>query len=303
MEAGFTPLLLNDNDKTCCKILEENHPGVDVFCGSMAKLDVSGYSPDLLVGGMPCQSFSQAGKRKGLDDDRGQLILEFKRLIDECHPKVFLIENVKGLTTHDKGATLSHIIDYLSEGGEYVIQQQVLNAVDYSVPQKRERLIIVGVRKNIKNKFIYPKRHSHKLVLSDVLYDVPDSEGYEYPQSKKDVLDLVPPGGCWVNLPEDIQLSYMGASYNSSGGKKGIARRLSMDEPSLTLTTSPMQKQTERCHPLETRQFTVREYARIQTFPDNYVFTGSLANKYKQIGNAVPVELARNIGLSIIDVL
>ena len=92
----------------------------------------------------------------------------------------------------------------------------------------------------------------------------------------------------------------MGKSYFSGGGKRGMARRISWDEPSLTLTCSPSQKQTERCHPEETRPFTVREYARIQSFPDDWVFAGGIGEKYKQIGNAVPVELARHLGLQLV---
>ena len=107
-------------------------------------------------------------------------------------------------------------------------------------------------------------------------------------------MDQIPPGGCWVNLPVDVQKQYF-----SGGGKRGIARRLSMDEPCLTLTTSPCQKQTERCHPLETRPFTIREYARIQSFPDDFKFCGSIAKQYKQIGNAVPVNLAELIAKKI----
>lgn len=113
------------------------------------------------------------------------------------------------------------------------------------------------------------------------------------------MLSLVPQGGCWVDLPEKIQKEYMGKSFESSGGKRGIARRLSMDAPSLTLTTSPSQKQTERCHPLETRPLNIREYALIQTFPVNYDFTGSIASQYRQIGNAVPVKLAESIAESV----
>jgi DNA (cytosine-5)-methyltransferase 1 len=133
--------------------------------------------------------------------------------------------------------------------------------------------------------------------------DVPESEGQKYPKSKKDVLDLVPQGGYWRDLPLEIQKAYMGRSFYLGGGKTGMARRMSWDEPSLTLTCSPAQKQTERCHPKETRPFTVREYARIQTFPDKWEFTGSVSQQYKQIGNAVPVNLAKEIGYSIIKFL
>ncbi|MFS1773300.1 DNA cytosine methyltransferase [Prevotella histicola] len=124
------------------------------------------------------------------------------------------------------------------------------------------------------------------------LTDVPKSIGVKYPEKKERVLDLVPQGGDWRNLPDDIAREYMGGSYLLGGGKTGMARRLSMDEPSLTLTCSPAQKQTERCHPIETRPLTVREYARIQTFPDEWQFAGNMTAQYKQIGNAVPVNLS-----------
>lgn len=110
---------------------------------------------------------------------------------------------------------------------------------------------------------------------------------------------MVPEGGDWRDLPEDVQKEYMGKSFYLGGGKTGMARRLSMDEPSLTLTCAPAQKQTERCHPTETRPLTVREYARIQTFPDNWHFMGSMSDKYKQIGNAVPVNLAWAMGRAV----
>lgn len=307
IEAGFSALLLNEIDKTCCETLKTNHPGVKVDCGSMADLDLTSYHPDLLVGGIPCQSFSLAGKRQGLNDTkgRGQLVFEFGRLIDECTPKAFMIENVKGLTTHDKGETFKTIISFLKTcgGGNYNIYHDVLNAVDYNVPQKRERLIIVGIRTDISKIFQFPKKHPKKLVLRDVLYNVPPSDGFKYPDSKKRIMDMVPPGGCWVDLPEAIQVEYMAGSYGASGGQRGVARRLSMDEPSLTLTTSPMQKQTERCHPLETRPLDVREYARIQTFPDSFVFHGSVASKYRQIGNAVPIQLAKAVGLAVLNTI
>ena len=133
--------------------------------------------------------------------------------------------------------------------------------------------------------------------------NVPKSDGAKYPQSKKEVLDLVPPKGYWRDLPLEIQKEYMGGSFYLGGGKTGMARRIGWDEPSLTLTCSPAQKQTERCHPDETRPFTVREYARVQTFPDEWKFDGSIAQQYKQIGNAVPVNLGCELGYSIINFL
>ena len=139
--------------------------------------------------------------------------------------------------------------------------------------------------------------------MREALKDVPLSEGQQYSENKKKVMEQVPPGGCWVDLPEDVAKEYMGKSYYSGGGRRGMARRIAWDEPCLTLTTSPSQKQTERCHPEETRPFTVREYARIQSFPDDWEFVGSIGEQYKQIGNAVPVKLAEKIAKQLVKAL
>ena len=202
------------------------------------------------------------------------------------------------------------MISILDEIGYNVVPVQILKAINYRVPQKRERLFLVGVRKDIQVKFEYPKPHRKLYTLKDALKkgelydcDVPISEGAKYPEYKKAVLDMVPPRGYWRDLPLEIQKEYMGGSFYLGGGKTGMARRIGWDEPSLTLTCSPAQKQTERCHPDETRPFTIREYARIQTFPDSWEFVGSVAQQYKQIGNAVPVNLAQEVGFSVVKFL
>jgi DNA (cytosine-5)-methyltransferase 1 len=203
------------------------------------------------------------------------------------------------------------MISILNEIGYNVAPVQVLKAINYKVPQKRERLILVGIRKDIKNvEYEYPKPYRRIYNLRDALKkgdlydsDVPKSDGATYPKRKKEILSMVPPKGYWRDLPVDVQKEYLAGSYYLGGGKTGMARRIGWDEPCLTLTCSPAQKQTERCHPDETRPFTVREYARIQTFPDEWVFEGSMAQQYKQIGNAVPVNLGREIGYSIVSFL
>lgn len=303
IEAGWTPLLLNEIDKSCIDTLGLNHPGVPIDQGDMIKLKLSDYkgSVDMLMGGVPCQSWSHNGDRKGFEDPRGKLILEFNRLVLDCEPKMFMVENVKGLLTHNKGTTFKSIVELFENQGKYRVYYRVLNAVDYGVPQRRERVLIVGVRDDVDDEraeFCYPEKSGERVVLRDVLIDVPSSPGLTYSDDKKKVLDLVPQGGCWVDLPDDVKKAYMGASLESGGGNRGIAKRLAMDEPCLTLTASPCQKQTERCHPLETRPLTVREYARIQSFPDSYAFAGGARNQYKQIGNAVPVKLAHAMAVA-----
>ena len=158
---------------------------------------------------------------------------------------------------------------------------------------KKKKVVSYRGKKGLN--FKYPKKVKKNPVLRDVLKDVPEFEGTQYSDKKKEVLELVPPGECWVDLPEEVQKEYMGKSFYSGGGKRGMARRISWDEPCLTLTTSPCQKQTERCHPDEVRPFTIREYARIQSFPDDWEFEGGITSKYKQIGNAVPVKLLKQL--------
>lgn len=305
IKAGFTPILLNDTNKDCCETLKHNHPNVHVVCGSMDTIDYSPYTNkvDLLTGGMPCQSFSHAGLRKGLNDPRGDLMLKFVDILNIVLPKLFLIENVKGLLTHDKGNTMKQIINTLNTNNLYNISYKCLDASKYNVPQKRERIFIVGVLKSISRPFTFPNESSTTKILKDVLCNVPFSEGATYNKDKIKLFKMIPQGGCWINLPEELQKEYLGNSYYSGGGKRGILYRLSMEKPSLTLLCTPSQKQTERCHPLEERPLTIREYARVQTFDDNYHFIGSLNSQYKQIGNAVPVELAKQIGTSLIRLL
>jgi DNA (cytosine-5)-methyltransferase 1 len=144
---------------------------------------------------------------------------------------------------------------------------------------------------------------NNKPVLRDVLENCPESPGFSYNDEKTRLMKLVPQGGCWVDIPVNLQKEYMGNSYISGGGKRGILKRLDMDKPSLTLLTTPSQKQTERCHPIETRPLQILEYSRIQTFPDSYIFFGSINQQYKQIGNAVPVNLAKAMAQSISKVL
>ena len=305
IKAGFTPVLLNDNNSDCCKTLKHNHPDANVVCESMDKIDYSQYvnKVDLLTGGVPCQSFSQAGLRKGLDDPRGDLMMKFIEILNLIKPKIFMIENVKGLLTHDDGKTIKKIIETLNKNKLYNINYKCLDASKYDVPQKRERVFIIGVLKSITRPFEFPNESSTKKVLKDVLYNVPLSNGAKYNEEKIKLFKMIPQGGCWVNLPENLQKEYLGNSYNSGGGKRGILYRLSMEKPSLTLLCTPSQKQTERCHPLEERPLTIREYARVQTFDDSYEFIGSLNSQYKQIGNAVPVELAKHVGYSLLHLL
>lgn len=311
-EAGLDCVMLNEIDKNACQTLRVNRPKWNVIEGDVAKLDFKKFKGqiDVLTGGFPCQAFSYAGKKLGFEDARGTLFYEFARAVKEVKPLIAVGENVRGLLTHEKGKTLAGMISILEELGYNVVPPQVLKAIFYNVPQKRERLLIVAIRKDLKIDFEFPAPNKKILTIKDALKkgvlfekDVPKSDGQKYPKDKSDVMRLVPPGGYWRDLPLAIQKSYMKQSFYLGGGKTGMARRMSWDEPSLTLTCAPAQKQTERCHPDETRPFTVREYARIQTFPDDWDFAGSVTSQYKQIGNAVPVNLAMALGQKIVEAL
>ncbi|MDQ7017137.1 MAG: DNA (cytosine-5-)-methyltransferase [Gammaproteobacteria bacterium] len=311
--AGFDAVALNEIDKDACKTLRENRPDWNVIEADISRIDFSTYKDvDFLSGGFPCQAFSYAGNKMGFEDARGTLFFEFARAIKEVRPKVFLGENVRGLLNHDGGKTLAAIKAVIEDIGYTLIEPKVLKAIFYQVPQKRERLFLVCIRNDLFEhaEFSWPEPYSKVLTLRDALKkgalydsDCPDSQGQVYPKRKKEILDMVPPGGCWVDLPDEVQREYMQKSYFLGGGKTGMARRLSYDSPSLTLTCAPAQKQTERCHPEETRPLTVREYARIQTFSDDWQFVGSVSSQYKQIGNAVPVNLAHAMGRRMIALL
>ena len=310
-QAGFTNILCNDFDKGACNTVKMNRPDWNVLCESVEVLsdksllkflNIEIGELDLLSGGYPCQSFSYAGKRLGLNDIRGTMFYYYAKILKQLMPKMFLAENVKGLLTHDNGRTLKTMVNVFEDIG-YSVQYEVLNSWDYGVAEKRERLIIIGIRKDLDLVFNYPAPHKYRPVLKDALLNVPNSPCATYSESKKKILDIVPAGGNWKSLPENVAIEYLGKAYYSCGGKTGMARRLSWNEPSPTILCSPCMKQTERCHPDETRPLAIRESARIQSFPDEWQFTGSISSQYKQVGNAVPVNLAKEIGLEIINTL
>ena len=311
--AGFNTVGLIEFDKDAADTLKTNRPNWNVICDDIANvspLDLTELFEmpigdlDLLSGGTHCQAFSYAGKRRGLEDTRGTLFYHYAKFLEQLQPKMFLFENVRGLLTHDKGRTYGTIIDIFENTG-YLIQRQVLNAWDYGVPQKRERLITIGIRDDLADKisFVFPTPHKYKPILRDVLLDCPKSEGVLYSEYKRKIFEMVPPGGYWRDIPVDVAEEYMKSCWNMEGGRTGILRRLSLDEPSLAVLTSPSQKQTDRCHPLEARPFTIRENARCQSFPDDWRFCGSVSSQYKQVGNAVPVNLAFDIATKIKETL
>ncbi|QJC21223.1 DNA (cytosine-5-)-methyltransferase [Arcanobacterium phocisimile] len=301
--AGLNHVFLNEFNKEAVSTLRSNSEKFglnwDISDKDVHEVDFSTMSARVIQAGFPCQAFSYAGKSKGFADTRGTLFFEFARAVRDIQPDIAIGENVRGLVNHDGGRTLVTMLNTFDELG-YDINFRILRAQYLDVPQKRERLFLFAVKRGKNLPIVFPKEQDYIITLREALEGVPDSPGQKYTAKKEKVMRLIPEGGNWRDLPDEIQKEYMGASYYLGGGKTGMARRMSWNEPALTLTCNPAQKQTERCHPEETRPFTVREYARIQTFPDEWEFNGSVAAQYKQIGNAVPVNLGYHMGLCVL---
>jgi len=296
---------------------------------------------DVVIGGPPCQSFSTAGTRKGFDDKRGIALVEFIRVVSDARPKFFVFENVAGLKSMAKkhvpfydriekdkktlskeqklGSLFDEILDEFKKIPGYEIDWKILNAADYGVPQKRKRLILIGSR-TVNPKLIFQEIESNARwsdpriakkenkkswkTLRDALAGLEDHEKEctKFPTWGK-YLKYVPPGGCWIDIPDKYKKKAMGGAADTDdprrkgkqGGRRGFFRRLSWDEASPTLVTSPTQMGTCLCHPDEDRPLSVKEYARLQDFPDDWNFVGSTPQKYRMIGEAVPVRLAETI--------
>jgi DNA (cytosine-5)-methyltransferase 1 len=264
-------------------------------------------------------------------DPRGSLFMEFIRVVKEVQPRFFLMENVKGLLSAPirhrpinergknhppladdemPGSALRVVLSEMKQLG-YKVVYNLLEAADYGVPQNRERVVFIGSRDGETATFPLPKycqngQHLPKWrTLRDALTGLVDreSEFISYSENRLKYLRLLEAGQNWRHLPEELKKEAMGGAYDSGGGKVGFYRRLSWDKPSPTITTSPHQKATDMCHPVELRSLTVRESAKIQTFPDDWIFSGSISSKYKQIGNAVPVLLAKEIGTYLFNLI
>jgi len=294
--AGFEHLLLNEFNPDACSTLRRNRPNWNIVEKNIQELTFS-ERPDVVFGGPPCQAFSVAGKRKALNDLRGTMVFEFLRVIQEMQPKVAVMENVEGLIHGPSSYVLDEILRQFQEMG-WTTFYRLLNASHFGVPQNRKRLFLIATQKKHNLPTLFPIKDFEVITVEQALKDCPVSIGASYSDKKKEILDFVPPGGNWKSLPEDIRKRVIG-KMSMKGGNTGVSQRLAWDQPSPTLLCSPIQNFTERCHPGETRPLTVREYARIQTFPDDWEFQGSMLSQYKQIGNAVPVVLGFRIAEAV----
>lgn len=326
MQAGIKIEIGQDFDAYCVQTMIANgHKGIlgdirDISPESLLReTNMKAGEPFLVCGGPPCQPFSTAGKRLGINDPRGSLFRDFVRMIDVIRPRFFVMENVKGLMSAllkdaDGKNTETKVLDIILDEFRklnYKTVYGVLDAVNYGVPQFRERFVLIGSRDN-EDVFLPVPTHFHVhqnsnyrwRTLGDTIKDLENVEGEcgAFSESRLKYLKMIPEGGNWKNLPEEIMQEAMGGAFHSGGGKVGFYRRLSYSQPSPTVVTSPVQKAAMMCHPTKDRPLSVAEYARIQQFPDDWNFMGNMSSKYKQIGNAVPIGLAKAIGEMLVSV-
>ena len=302
------------------------NPKLEVFEADIANLDpmqvlyAQGLKPgdlDLLSGGPPCQAFSVIGRRRGLSDARGQLIYDFARFVEHLRPRVFLMENVRGLLSMSdspdgkKGALFEGVLRRFNAIG-YRTDTFVVNSVNYGAPQVRERVIVIGNRINLRATFPGPT-HSDRpgdslkqfVTLGDALLEKPDHDPtiMDFSPRKKGYLKLVPAGGNWRSLPLEVQKESMGKTFYLKGGRSAYWRKLSFEYPCPTIVTMPNHAGTSLCHPNELRPLSVGECSRVKGFPDDWHFVGTAAEKYKQVGNAVPVILGEVAGRALAGLL
>jgi DNA (cytosine-5)-methyltransferase 1 len=337
-QAGFKVVIAVECDAQAVETIRLNRPDLpvihrkieDVTTAEILKMAGLKRGGEFVVSGGPsCQSFSTAGQRRSLGDPRGGLFRHFVRVVQEAQPKFFIMENVKGMLSaaimhrplNERGPGFSKLQSDEELGSAFkVITQElrhlnyyttfdVLNSANYGTPQCRERIIFIGSRDG---KIIQmpPPTHAEKPIgalqqwatLRSAIGRFRDSNptGVQLRTNDKHYLRLVPEGGNWRDLPPELQKQAMGDALDSWGGRSGFFRRLSWDRPSPALTTQPNSKATLLCHPTELRPLSLREYARIQQFPDKWKFAGSTISQYRQIGNAVPISLGAALGRAVL---
>lgn len=296
LETGkFEIIYANDFNYQACLTYTHNI-GNHIICEDISKLrDLP--NTDVIIGGPPCQGFSTANPSRSFDDPRNQLFKEYARIITEVQPKIFLMENVSGMVTMQNGKVFELIKKELSNCG-YKISYKLLNARDFGVPQSRRRMIIIGVRNDINSEFKFPtpthNENNYKTV-GDVLINKPIPKNFpNHSIGKLTELNLkrvkhIPEGGSMKDCPTELQ--------NNSDLKRAM-RRLNSKKESYTIVHNNCD---HYYHPLEDRRITIREMARIQEYPDNFVFLGSKSEQSRQVGNSVPVGLGKALAKSIYD--
>lgn len=328
-KAGFNIRVCIEMDKWAVNTIKSNTtiPVIDRDINTVPTdeiLRVAGLAREevtLIVGGPPCQAFSTAGKQRGLADFRGNVIIQYLRVVSEIRPKYFIMENVRGILSaklndvpidyqeyepikKQKGSVLKFVTNEFEKLG-YSISYALLDSANYGVPERRERVFIIG---HLGERVPIPSPTHTKagyygtkpwVTLRDAIGDLESCEDLHYiPLRPKSLpyMKMLREGENWRSLPPELAKEAMGKAYELSGGKTGFLRRLKFDEPSPTLVTSPTMPATLLCHPTQLRPLSIEEYARIQQFPNDWIFQGRITTIYKQIGNAVPVGLGYAVG-------
>jgi len=295
-KAGYKTVWANDIDEWATKTFEKNF-GKNIITQKniediYPQTDKTIPDCDLIIGGFPCQDFSIVWKQPGLEGDRGNLYKHYLRFIEMKRPKAFVAENVKGLLTANKGKAIEEILKGFSNAGDgYMVKVQLYNFADYGVPQFRERVLIVGIRLDTGFNFIHPapsygpnRKHPYKTVgeALDGIEKVKDfnKEEIKIADKTRKLLDRIPEGGNFKDIPADDP-------YYVKGMISHVYRRIKLDEPAKTIIAAGGGG-TWGYHYPEPRPLCNRERARLQSFPDEFEFLGSVTEVRRQIGNAVP---------------
>ena len=301
-EAGFKIIWANEFDKTIWETFELNFPKTKLDKRSIVNVPSSDIpESEGIIGGPPCQSWSEAGAGRGINDDRGKLFFEYVRILKDKKPLFFLAENVSGILSERHKDAFNKILKQFKKIG-YNVNFKLLNANNYGVPQDRERVIIVGFRKDTGKTFEFPKELKNKLTLKDAIGDLKKAVRAK-PTNKTNAN---------LNIPNH---EYMNGGFSTIYMSRNRVR--GWDEPSFTIQAggrhAPIHPQAPKMKFIEQnkrifipgkehlyRRLSVRECARIQTFPDSFIFKyKNIGDGYKMIGNAVPVNFAKQIALKI----
>jgi len=313
-----------EKDISAAKTFERNHPGVKVLCEDIAKIDPKLHSatkPFIIFGGPPCQGFSLSNTKTRSDENNNNMLFwEFVRFVDDLQPEWFLFENVEGITNYNKGNTVLKIKECFKEIG-YETKEAVLYASDYGVPQHRNRFFMVGNRLGLN--FEFPEKHDKKVNVREALADLPalvNGDNFPIAQYTLPVNDVseyaakmrvdsqapsqnfvsrnqdyvierykhIKQGENWKAIPPELMTNYA----NKENCHSGIYKRLDAEKPSVVISNY---RKNMLIHPFQDRGLSVREAARLQSFPDKFVFEGPLSHIQQQIGNAVPPLLAEAI--------
>jgi DNA (cytosine-5)-methyltransferase 1 len=340
--AGFDMRLGIEVDPHCADTLATNFPDMHVVLSDIRSVDPAktakdaGIDPlvlDVIVGGPPCQGFSQSNHRtRNMTNPLNLLFLEYFRFVDVLRPRAFLFENVEGLRTMDHGAVVQDILKISRKLG-YFVEWKVINAEDYGVPQKRRRIIFIGTRADTYTDLesFFDTKKETKITVREAIYDLPvlengnaiDIQNYSMDKGLSEYQKLmrqnnsnslrnnlltksndliikrykcIPQGGNWADIPSPLMLNYK----NTANTHRWIYHRLKWDDSSIGISNF---RKNMLIHPAQDRGLSVREAARLQSFPDQYLFKGPLGAQQQQVANAVPPLVSEKLGRRLIEYL